>query len=1644
MAPRGKRIAVGIQIDLDAKALRAGAAEVAKLAAALRNVGKAAPAGNPLGGLAKALPQVSAQAKTAERSMLALARAQAAAAKEAGDTAGGVRILNTALQNATSGTVAYVNAQRQAARYSRELEQGANRGAGSLNGLSGAAASFGQAVAGAFAVERVARFGAEMVGMANQLEDAKFSLKTISGDQDTYNKTLEVAAQNQRLFGGSMAENIESMSGFVISARLAGVELEQLLDLSQRLATLDPGQGAAGASIALRELLSGNEKSLAMRFELPKAALKAMGDESLSASEKLAALSGFLDSVGVTSEAIRGKVDNNSQAFRDLQASVSNAIAILGTLIQTDLAPWAAKAAAAINSVFGNIANLTTIGEQSQGLSASLLEGAEDYEQYSQRVAEAQALATAAMEEAFAGDPVALWLARLGGYEPVIEQLTHKQFELASAVQEGGASWGEAEAAVEGLSNAQVRYAEGLMAGGTAAGEAASQARAYGDAIDAVNGVQGKLYDDAAASSDQLAELGGRMLEVATSSEAGASAVAALASEYLNGEISANTLEDRLIELEGAQLMAALAAETEADGQRIAAGATEEKTYAATTLADALMEQAAATDDSTLAGQAEKAALEQAAQAAQEKANAGASLEAQMLAVASALAASGGAGLAAANNFTGSIPGLDATTNAYIRLRAAMIAAGAATGQGAAAKLTTIGAKPTGTGKGTTPPPSGARGVATQLKTDQEGAFKPPPKPKGSGGGSGGGGGASAAKQTQEQLARIAQDGGAKIAEITADTAAKLVEIDRDAAAERAKIAAQLNEDLTSDAAAALAEREANDLELVGETDKKKLAKLQAREKAEAEAAQRLADAQTKAREQIANGEAELAAEQYEASKDAIEQRQELDEAYYEKQAELAGNPEALAELDKQYAEAVAAADAAAQIEAEIAAAKAEAKRQAVEDEKAAVIAAAEEQKAAVVQKATEQAEGVKGASAGQKAAVVGDLAAQAQAVTDWASAYDAAASKVADAASKAADAVGSVPSPGGGAGASAGGGTAAAGGGTFMTSGPQKMTVGDNPGGVELVTVTPLSGKGSTSTGTGMARMAGGGAGIAGLPDMAGLEGANNLIERIAKMGDEIGIYAASLENYAKSAEAAVAILTAARDLADLTKDAVTPIDPAVVEALAQQAREAAAILRSQVVPLTEEEVEQLDRYAAAVDAAAGVLLATYDLAESIAAPAAPINARYLEELAEESRRVGAIVGAVLARPAEQDLETLRRYAEAVGASVQVLRDVFALRKDLGDPAPPIDEALAVALAEDARTAALVLARLAFDFTANMGETIREYAANSASAIQVLRDTAALRKDLADVGPPIDLNLALRLAEEAREVALIVSRNLFNFTANISDAIARYAETSANTVSVLQGIAGLRAALKDAGGPISPADILRLAQEARNVLLAVNQTLIPTTEEEAAAVLRYADAVGAATSALASVGGLGAQMFTDYESPTDAQLALLVADARRIADAFGAAAQTMSVEGSAQAQAYADALGSTIGTAREALLLVDAIGARESWALDQGKLDQFEQSSVQLLATLARLGAAAAQIPAGDIGALERSSAALTGQANALIALSAVPFDNLAALGGAVGGGSSTTNTYTITIVQQPGQDARALTNEVIRQLDARVRSRV
>ena len=85
--------------------------------------------------------------------------------------------------------------------------------------------------------------------------------------------------------------------------------------------------------------------------------------------------------------------------------------------------------------------------------------------------------------------------------------------------------------------------------------------------------------------------------------------------------------------------------------------------------------------------------------------------------------------------------------------------------------------------------------------------------------------------------------------------------------------------------------------------------------------------------------------------------------------------------------------------------------------------------------------------------------------------------------------------------------GGAAAGGGDFMTKGPTLLLVGDNPGGVEKISVTPVSGRGKTSVAPGgnLVAMAGGGSITTGFGGYAERRGFNPAIIDYDRMANTL-----------------------------------------------------------------------------------------------------------------------------------------------------------------------------------------------------------------------------------------------------------------------------------------------------------------------------------------------------------------------------------------------------------------------------------------------------------------------------------------------------------------------------------------------------------
>jgi hypothetical protein len=154
-------------------------------------------------------------------------------------------------------------------------------------------------------------------------------LRQLAGSQARYNELTGIAAQNQRLFGGSLADNYAPLTGVLALSNQTGASLSQLNGVTQLLLAKAPGKSAGDAFFGLGEFLSGKGAEAALsisdQFNLNKQAVAALAAEGVSAEQRLAGLTQMLAAQGVSSETLTARLTEQAVAYNELGAAVDQA-----------------------------------------------------------------------------------------------------------------------------------------------------------------------------------------------------------------------------------------------------------------------------------------------------------------------------------------------------------------------------------------------------------------------------------------------------------------------------------------------------------------------------------------------------------------------------------------------------------------------------------------------------------------------------------------------------------------------------------------------------------------------------------------------------------------------------------------------------------------------------------------------------------------------------------------------------------------------------------------------------------------------------------------------------------------------------------------------------------------------------------------------------------------------------------------------------------------------------------------------------------------------------------------------------------------------------------------------------------------------
>lgn len=167
---------------------------------------------------------------------------------------------------------------------------------------------------------------------ADSVQVLKGMFTALSGSAELGEKRLDDLRKLSDEMGVSFLDTAKSAQAILPAIGRNNVDLAQTVLLLQRLAILDPAQGLEGAAFAVRELMSGDVKSLAGRFELPRKALKELVDAADGDVQKIVdGLDGLVDNLGLTNEALKGMGNSLGRSMSRAQGAVTEAMAVAFT-----------------------------------------------------------------------------------------------------------------------------------------------------------------------------------------------------------------------------------------------------------------------------------------------------------------------------------------------------------------------------------------------------------------------------------------------------------------------------------------------------------------------------------------------------------------------------------------------------------------------------------------------------------------------------------------------------------------------------------------------------------------------------------------------------------------------------------------------------------------------------------------------------------------------------------------------------------------------------------------------------------------------------------------------------------------------------------------------------------------------------------------------------------------------------------------------------------------------------------------------------------------------------------------------------------------------------------------------------------------
>lgn len=253
--------------------------------------------------------------------------------------AGQIKILETALEKQTKGSIEYLKIQEKIAR----LESGGGGNGAPPRTFAGFAGNGALQLAGALGLVTSLTQGLQQLNeQANKgveinasIDGNRRALGSFLQDVERGNNVFQRASQYGREYGFTQEQIAEATRGASSIIKNSAADVEKILEVQSRLQSVSPEQSLSEASLAIKELSGGDIQSIVRRFEIARSTANEWKQEIADGADVIDVLDRGLADLGVTQNVIEQRTQGLIGAQNRYNQSIEDWERALGNLKQS-------------------------------------------------------------------------------------------------------------------------------------------------------------------------------------------------------------------------------------------------------------------------------------------------------------------------------------------------------------------------------------------------------------------------------------------------------------------------------------------------------------------------------------------------------------------------------------------------------------------------------------------------------------------------------------------------------------------------------------------------------------------------------------------------------------------------------------------------------------------------------------------------------------------------------------------------------------------------------------------------------------------------------------------------------------------------------------------------------------------------------------------------------------------------------------------------------------------------------------------------------------------------------------------------------------------------------------------------------------